>query len=279
MSGCAPIGTSPEEFDTRQVLAARQCEGPSPDGCVFVNSPVKLEQQKVNIPSRIASFYPTAERLEFIDLNRRRWIAPQRTLTDGASIPWIFVPIVGSPTSQEFVNAAAVHDAYCGIGNEFLDEYHSAPWQDVHRMFYDALRVGGTPEHRAKVMFAAVYLGGPRWNNPGRNLDFVPDAYLRQALLDTMAFIDAKNPTLPELIDFIEGLEKKLIETWTPPNEDDDTGPRRTVDKDVPDPETPDTGGEGGGSQQGGEGYDGFSEGSYGKDQFPYEPVVVVTDS
>ena len=232
--GCAPILATQDEIDARQALSARQCEGPSASGCLFINSPVKLRDEKVRVGSRQADFFPTAERLEFVDVERRLWVAPERTLTDGASIPRIFVPIVGSPTSQEFVNAAAIHDAYCGIGNEDLPEYHGAPWQDVHRMFYDALRVGGTEENRAKLMFAAVYLGGPRWNNPGRRLDIVPDAYLRQALLRTQAFIDEKGPTLPELISYMEWLERKMIARWTPPNEDGTDRTRVPAPKDAP---------------------------------------------
>ena len=113
---------------------------------------------------RKADFYPTANELKFVDSEKHPWIAPKGTLTDGASIPPVFVSVIGSPTSQEFVNAAAIHDAYCGIGNEKLPQYHTETWQNVHRMFYDALRVGGTSPKKAKIMFAAVYLGGPRWH-------------------------------------------------------------------------------------------------------------------
>lgn len=215
-----------EELDTRQALAAQQCEGPSSDSCQFINSPVKLQNDSVRIGSRLADFYPTAERLEFVDVAQRRWVAPERTLTDGASIPRIFVPIVGSPRSQEFVNAAAIHDAYCGIGNEQLPEYHSAPWQDVHRMFYDALRVGGTEAGRAKVMFAAVYLGGPRWNSPPERLDMVPDAYLRDAMIKTQTYIGENDPTMPELLAYLKWLERRLIKKWVPANEDGDNNSR-----------------------------------------------------
>ena len=37
------------------------------------------------------------------------------------------------------------------------------PWPEVHRMFYEGLLVGGTPVARAQLMYAAVWLGGPRW--------------------------------------------------------------------------------------------------------------------
>ncbi len=107
-----------------------------------------------------------ANDLQFVDSEKKTWVAPKGTLTDGASIPPVFVAVIGEPTRKEFVNAAAIHDAYCGIGNDNLTQYHSDTWQNVHRMFYDALRVGGTPPKKAKIMFAAVYIGGPRWTPP-----------------------------------------------------------------------------------------------------------------
>jgi len=52
-----------------------------------------------------------------------------------------------------FINAATIHDAYCGVGNQNGTYYNAAPWPKVHRMFYDALRVGGEP---ASVMVAEL---------------------------------------------------------------------------------------------------------------------------
>ncbi len=139
------------------------CDAPASTVCAFVNSPVPLKPVPVKFFTRKNEFYPTAKPLEFIDARGQRWVAPELTLTDGASIPTVFVPMIGFPTSPEFLNAAAMHDAYCGIGNEKGQNYHSISWQRTHRMFYDALRVGGTSAIKAKIMFAAVYLGGPRW--------------------------------------------------------------------------------------------------------------------
>lgn len=278
--------TTQEELDTRHALALRQCEGPATDECQFINSPVKLQGDSVRVGSRLADFFPTAERLEFVDVARRRWVAPERTLTDGASIPHIFVPIVGSPRSQEFVNAAAIHDAYCGIGNEHLSEYHSAPWQDVHRMFYDALRVGGTGEGRAQVMFAAVYLGGPRWNSPHDRLNLVPDAYLKEAMIKTRTYIDENEPTMPELLAYLRWLELRLIDKWVPANEDgDDTNRPSQNDGDGA---GVDGGTDGGGGFGQGEGFgtpgdgitsanDTASGGSYAREDVTIESVVVVS--
>lgn len=139
------------------------CKHKSQTNCAFVNGPVRLGSKKINVPGHEYPFYETVANLDFIDAVSQKWAAPAATLTDGASIPPNFVRMIGDPTSREFINAATVHDAYCGTGNENGAYYHAAPWPKVHRMFYDALRVGGTPRIKAKVMYAAVFIGGPRW--------------------------------------------------------------------------------------------------------------------
>jgi hypothetical protein len=43
----------------------------------------------------------------------------------------------------------------------------SEPWRDVHRMFYYASLTEGAGEVNAKVMYAALYAAGLRWEMPG----------------------------------------------------------------------------------------------------------------
>lgn len=141
------------------------CQESSQPICAFFNTPLTSLATPIRMMFHKENFYPTANDLQFADSENKIWVAPKGTLTDGASIPPVFVVMVGPPTSDEFINAAAIHDAYCGIGNDSLAQYHSDTWQNVHRVFYDALRVGGTPPKKAKIMFAAVYIGGPRWTS------------------------------------------------------------------------------------------------------------------
>lgn len=228
-----------------------ECVAPASSACYFRNSPVKLLPERVRIPGRPLDFFPTAARLEFVDGRSKTWVAPVRTLTDGASIPQIFVPIVGQPQDPTFVNAAAVHDAYCGIGNEAGPVYHSVPWQDVHQMFYDTLVVGGTPVPKAQLMFAAVWLGGPRWyprqRTPDVSMELLPAALRLAAMVETRNFIDASKPTLPQLILYLNWKEwemKQMISrksgaTPIPPNFDPATEDATT------DPTLPITGGGG----------------------------------
>jgi hypothetical protein len=38
-------------------------------------------------------------------------------------------------------------------------------WQDVHRMFYEAMLDAGVEQRQARVMYTAVRYAGPRWND------------------------------------------------------------------------------------------------------------------
>lgn len=204
----------PQRAADRLASAPEDCPATAEVACFFRNSPVKLLPGAVKIAGRSNDFFPIAQELEFVDGRRQRWIAPRRTLTDGASIPQIFVPIVGDPTTPEFVNAAAVHDAYCGIGNEDGAMYHSKTWQEVHRMFYDTLVVGGTPTPKAKLMFAAVWLGGPRWQpldgTPDLTMDRLPAALRMTAMRSTRDYIATAEPTLPQLIRYLRWKEEEM---------------------------------------------------------------------
>lgn len=179
--------------------------------CFFRNSPVRLENRIVRLPGRSLDFRRTTAPLEFVDGAGRQWVAPRQTLTDGASIPDVFIQIVGDPNSRDFVNAATVHDAYCGIGNEEGAVYHSQPWQDVHRVFYDSLIVSGTEPLRAKIMFAAVWLAGPRWDHIRRQetraTSPLPAAVLKAGMREAKQYIERSDPSMPQLIGYLHWLE------------------------------------------------------------------------
>lgn len=214
LGGCV---TQPAQLaDARLPLSPDECGQGAASGqtCRFRNAPVALDPEPVTLPGRPYTFYPTARELDFVDGKARGWSAPKRTLTDGASIPPVFVPVIGNPRDPEFALAAAMHDAYCGIGNEAGTAWHAAAWQDVHRMFYDTLVAGGTKPARAKIMFAAVWLGGPRWyphsGAPDISMDRLPDSDKRQALRAAIAYIDGANPSLPDLIRMLDQQERAM---------------------------------------------------------------------
>ena len=119
------------------------CDTAPASGCSFDRAPLRVLPEPVTLPRRPWTFFPTAHDLNFTDARGGRWTAPEGTLTDGASIPRFFVSIIGDPTDQSFINAAAMHDAYCGVGNERGPKYQTRSWEETHLMFYDGLITGG----------------------------------------------------------------------------------------------------------------------------------------
>jgi hypothetical protein len=115
--------------------------------------------------------FPTTPRIELLDDGRqlrlledfvyidprgRAWTANQNSVVDGASIPRVFWTIAGGPLEGQYRNASIVHDEGCVRMTE--------PREDVHLMFYEACRCGGLPEYKSKVLYAAVYHFGKRWD-------------------------------------------------------------------------------------------------------------------
>jgi hypothetical protein len=102
------------------------------------------------------SYISLLQDFSFIDKTGKKWTAQKGLATDGASIPKIFWTVFGSPLKGKYVKGAVIHDQYCIIRTE--------PWESVHKMFYEALIMAGVDELKAKLMYAAVYIGGPRWD-------------------------------------------------------------------------------------------------------------------
>lgn len=98
------------------------------------------------------------EPFEYIDPSGRRWPVPRGTEVDGASIPYVFWSIIGSPFEGPYRSASVVHDYYC--------DSRSRPSRVVHRVFYDAMLTSGVGEQRAWLMYEAVARFGPSWNGP-----------------------------------------------------------------------------------------------------------------
>ncbi|WP_439121865.1 DUF1353 domain-containing protein [Marivita sp.] len=181
------------------------------DRCRFDGAPLEMAGSPVFVEKFQHAFLPTSKELTFIDARGVMWTAPVQTLTDGASIPTIFEPIMGDRQSREYLLAAAMHDAFCGVGNEALPTFQTRSWEDVHRMFFEALIVAGTSPQKAKIMFAAVYLGGPRWDDPERGLDSVAPDDLIQELEWCADWIAANDPSPAEIETWMKTREAALI--------------------------------------------------------------------
>jgi hypothetical protein len=92
----------------------------------------------------------------YIDSHNVSWPVPAGTIVDGASIPQAFWSIIGSPYTGKYREASVIHDYYC--------EAHSRHWKAVHKVFYDGMLARGVSPVQARVMYAAVYRFGPRWD-------------------------------------------------------------------------------------------------------------------
>jgi len=111
------------------------------------------------------------ETVTYTDPFNRTWDAPEGWVVDGSSIPRVFWTIVASPYVGKHRNASVFHDVAC--------DRKEAPWQDVHTMYYNACRLGGVGNAKAKLMFAAVWMGGPRWELPSEPSDLPTTTSLR----------------------------------------------------------------------------------------------------
>jgi hypothetical protein len=93
----------------------------------------------------------------FKDKGCTNWNVPKGAAVDGASIPRIFWSLIGGPWEGNYRNASVIHDWFCAV--------RTRPWKAVHRMFFDGMIASGVSPKTAKVMYLAVYYGGPRWDD------------------------------------------------------------------------------------------------------------------
>ena len=155
-----------------------------------------------------SGLHTTKSELRFFDADGLEWLAPAGTVTDGASIPQFALSLTGNQLDNRFFKAAVVHDAYCAADNEGGDSYHTRSWQQVHRMFYEACIVGKTPHLLAKLMFAAVWLGGPTWPFPDDAVVAtrlpVPDANLLQEFQWCSKWVEEADPSIDRITSWMD---------------------------------------------------------------------------
>lgn len=130
----------------------------------------------------------------FVEDSGKRWDVPSGTVVDGASIPRVFWTIVGSPFTGNYRKASVIHDYFC--------EGMSRPWQEVHRVFFDAQLVEGNNLYHAKLLYAAVYAWGPRWETvngrPTRTRDIV-EIPPREKVDELATWIRDNDPSLLQI--------------------------------------------------------------------------------
>lgn len=129
---------------------AHGCRGVPPWG--KYSGPIRTEWEHGNRKMKLL------EDVHFVDGNGKDWLAPKDAEIDGASIPKPFWSVIGGPFDDLYRDASVFHDVAC--------DQRRAPWEEVHCMFYQAMRASGVPEQKAKTMYAAVYRFGPHWDTP-----------------------------------------------------------------------------------------------------------------
>ncbi|ESX02327.1 hypothetical protein X768_30620 [Mesorhizobium sp. LSJC265A00] len=169
------IETVPEGIEIGQRSYIADCDVDAVR-TLYTNGGIAMDPPKVGFEGKLELF-PEGCRdhglcylkndIYFTDKSNVRWKAPARNAawgaavhsgsTDGASIPKWAQAVVGQPFDEQYLMAAALHDHYC------YKENLVRPWRQTHRMFYDAMVALKVPAVKAKTMYAAVYLGGPKW--------------------------------------------------------------------------------------------------------------------
>ncbi len=96
--------------------------------------------------------------LEYIAPDGRRWRVPAGAVVDGATIPQFMWSIIGGPFEGKYRNASVIHDHFCDI--------KTRRFEDVHRVFYDAMLTSDVSQSRAWLMYKAVERFGPQWDPP-----------------------------------------------------------------------------------------------------------------
>ena len=129
--------------------------------------PAKADQQGSFVGTVVAEWLPDGRTMrlvqpfEFIDADGRRWPVPIGVVVDGASIPQFLWSMIGGPFEGLYRPASVVHDYFCDI--------RTRKYEDVHKVFYDAMIRGGVRRSMAQLMYRAVTTFGPKWADP--NLD------------------------------------------------------------------------------------------------------------
>jgi hypothetical protein len=131
----------------------------------------------------------------FVDPVGKEWDVPKGYKTDGASVPtvlWALYP----PFTGKYRSDAVIHDYYC--------DTMERTWQATHKVFYYAMRAAHVDEETAKIMYAAVYLFGPRWSS-GTRAPFSPPIKATPEQQEVLVkkfqqLVEEENPDLDTLV-------------------------------------------------------------------------------
>ncbi len=126
------------------------------------------------------------EDFAFTGPDAKRWIAPKGSVVNGASIPAALWSTVGPPFVGDYRRATVIHDVACDEKTE--------PHDQVHLVFYYAMRADGVGWLKANTMYQAVKQFGPKWS------------------IDTGAASPPRSPGVAEMESFLEAVEQAAAE-------------------------------------------------------------------
>ena len=78
-------------------------------------------------------------------------------------------------------------------------------------MLHEAALAGGTSPVVARMMYAAVWLGGPRWDDPERDLSGVSQRALRAEFARCVEWMERVDPSIDEVEAWMEQREAALL--------------------------------------------------------------------
>lgn len=133
--------------------------------------------------------------LRYTDPYGEVWVAPAGSRVDGASIPRPFWSLIGSPFSGKYRNASVLHDvAY---------EQQNRPWEEVDRMFYNAMRCSGVGAVTAKTMYYSLRRHGRHWKHrqaaPAGEPPARPSAVAPGEVGEIQQWVEKNDPSLGEI--------------------------------------------------------------------------------
>ena len=139
--------------------------------------------------------------LRYTDPYGEVWVAPAGSRVDGASIPRAFWSIIGGPFEGKYRNASVLHDvAY---------EQQNRPWEEVDRMFYNAMRCSGVNAVKAKTMYYALLRHGRHWKHrqaqPAQEPPPRPSAVAPSDVGEIQKWIQTNDPSLDQIEQRAEG--------------------------------------------------------------------------
>lgn len=125
-------------------------------GLAQVRNTPRYSGELILRPLRDGRLMEVQQAFGYIDRAGRAWNVPAKAVVDGASIPRVLWPIVGGPWEGRYREASVVHDWFCAV--------RTMPWQQVHRMFHEAMLTSNVTPRVARLMFLAVRYAGPSWD-------------------------------------------------------------------------------------------------------------------